>query len=189
MNRIQALVLTASLVAGAGAALAHITPPVVILSDRDALGSVLAGARRLFVREVRLSPAEKTAIQQRTGWAPDDDFVRFYLGRDAEMKLVAAAVFLTDFTIHGPVRVAVAIGPDRAIRAARVVEVTEETYTWVKPLVDADFTRRLVGPVTTKAVAAPPSAQDPMSQFYAQVIAGLVWRAAVLLDVAALSGG
>jgi hypothetical protein len=165
---------------------AHITPPLVLVSDREALAGVLSGARRFFVREVRLSPAERSAVQQRTGWAPDEDFYRFFLGREADGRMVAAAVFLSDFTIHGPVRVVVAVGPDRTVRAARVVEVTEETYLWVKPLIDADFVRQLAGPQSTHAVATPAVA-DPMSRFYAQVIAELVRRAAALIDVAAVA--
>jgi len=48
-----AIVLLAAL-AVAGPALAHLTPPVVLVSDRDAVQSLLSGARRFFVRDVRL---------------------------------------------------------------------------------------------------------------------------------------
>src|SRR5947209_17655543 len=60
----------------AGVASAHITPPVVLMSDRDAVVTLLAGAQRFFVREVRLSPAEREAIKRQTGWTPDEDFYR-----------------------------------------------------------------------------------------------------------------
>ena len=170
----------------AGVAQAHITPPVVLTSDRDALASALAGARRFFVREVRLSAAEKDAVARRTRWTPDEDFYRFYLGREVDGRLVAAAVFVTEYTIHGPVRVAVAIGADRAVRAVRIVEVTEETYAWIKPLIDADFDKQFVGRPATQPVVATTVA-DPMSQFYAQVIAGLVARGAVLLEVGGIA--
>src|SRR2546426_4881295 len=125
---------------------AHITPPVVLVSDRDAVVALLSGAQRFFVREVRLSPAEQAAIKQQTGWIPDEDFYRFYLGRDAQGRLVGATIFVTEFTIHGPVRVAVSLGPDGKVRGAQVVELTEETYPWVKPLIDLDFARDYAGP-------------------------------------------
>jgi hypothetical protein len=173
----------AALLLTAGVAYGHITPPVVLLSDRAALALALAGARRFFVREVRLSSAEKEAVAQRTRWTPDEDFYRFYLGRDADGRLVAAAVFVSDYTIHGPVRVAVAIGADRAVRAVRVVEVTEETYGWVKPLIDGDFPTQFVGRPATQPGTLP-AVPDPMSEFYAKVIAGLVARGAALLEVA-----
>ena len=66
--------LTAALalaVALAGPAAAHLTPPVVLVSDRDAVVSLLSGAQRFFVREVRLSAQEQTAIKQASGWTPE----------------------------------------------------------------------------------------------------------------------
>src|SRR2546427_8750305 len=129
----------------AGAASAHIPPPVGLMSDRGAVVTLLAGAQRFFVREVRLSPAEQAVIKQQTGWTPDEDFYRFYLGRDGQGRLVAGTIFVTEFTIHGPVRVAVSLGPDGKVRGAAVVELTEETYPWVKPLIDLDFARDYAG--------------------------------------------
>src|SRR3989441_4792883 len=88
----------------AGVASAHITPPVVLMSDRDAVVALLAGAQRFFVREVRLSPAEQAVIKRQTGWTPDEDFYRFYLGRDGQGRLVARALFVPAVTIHRPLR-------------------------------------------------------------------------------------
>ena len=172
---------------------AHITPPVVLVSDRDALVGLLSGAQRFFVREVRLSPEQRQAVQKETGSAPDEDFYRFYLGRDGAGRLVAAATFVTDFTIHGPVRVGVGVGPDGKVKGVTVVEVTEETYAWVKPLIDRHVVHAVVGQDGRRAIPlAERAAQarlDAMPQFYAQVIAGLVRRAAVLFDVAVVRAG
>jgi len=173
---------------GAGAAAAHITPPVVLVSDRDALAGLLSGARRFFVREVRLTPQERAAVEARSGWRPDEDLYRFYLGRDADGRLVAASIFVTEYTVHGPVRVAVALGPDGTVRGAAVVELTEETYGWVKPLLDRNFTARLAGQAAG-ARAAVPADLEPMPHFYAEVIAGLVQRGAWLFAVAVLERG
>jgi len=117
----------------AGQARAHITPPVVLVSDRDALVRLLSGARRFFVREVRLTPQEQQTVRVQTGWSPEDDFYRFYVGRDAQGQLVAATTFVTEYTVHGPVRVAVALGPDGRVQGATVVELTEETYAGSSP--------------------------------------------------------
>ena len=191
MSRRVAAALLVTLLA-AGPAAAHITPPVVLASDRDALLDLLAGARRFFVREVRLSAAERDAIQRRAGWTPDEDFYRFYLGRDADGRLVAAAVFVTEFTVHGPVRVAVGLDADGRVRGARVVELTEETYPWVKPLLDGHLERVWVGRDSRARFAPSERVQaglDSMPLFYAQVIAGLVQRAALLWDVAVRGRG
>ena len=169
-------------VAVAAPALAHITPPVVLLSDRDALVALLAGAQRFFVREVRLSDARRDAIEEASGWRPDAGFYRFYLGRDGDGRLVAAATFVTEFTIHGPVRVAVGLGPDGRVRGARVVELTEETFPWVKPLLDRDLTAGYVGYDGKTPLRAHVIAEHPMAGFYAGVIGGLVRRAALLFE-------
>jgi len=62
ITQVAAAVIPITLIAGA--ALAHITPPVVLVSDRDAVVGLLAGARRFFVREVRLSPEERQHLDR-----------------------------------------------------------------------------------------------------------------------------
>jgi hypothetical protein len=185
-------VVTVSLLLTTTIATAHITPPVVLTSDRDAVVGLLTGARRFFVREVRLSPDERQAIQKQWNWAPEEDFYRFYVGRDEHGRLVAATIFLTEYTIHGPVRVAVALGPDGAVRGAQVVELTEETYPWVKPLLDQQFTRDYVGQGSGGRYALTERGRavgDSMTQFYGQVIASLIQRAAILYDVTVAKRG
>ena len=190
------------IVSGAGAAVAvlfaaalavaHITPPVVLVSDRDAVASLLAGSRRFFVREIRLSPEQRQLIQKQSGWNPDENFYRFYIGRDDQGRMVAASIFLTEFTLHGPVRVAVGIGPEGKIRGATVVELTEETYPWVKPLLDQNFTRDFVGQGSTGTYTLTGErlrVGGDMSHFYGEVIATLIKRAAVLFDAAVAGQG
>ena len=141
---------------------------------------------------MRLSGDEPAAIQKQSGWTPEEDFYRFYLGRDDQGYLVAASVFLTDFTIHGPVRVAVALGPDGKVKGATVVELTEETYGWVKPLIDRNFTGEDVGQGASGRYALTDRGRatgDSMTQFYGQVIANLIQRAAVLFDATVVKRG
>jgi hypothetical protein len=175
----------------AGVAWAHITPPVVLMSDRDAIVTLLAGAERFFVREVRLSRNEQALIKRQTGWTPDEDFYRFYLGRDGQGRLVAGTIFVTEFTVHGPVRIAVSLGPDGKVRGAAVVELTEETYPWVKPLIDRDFARDYAGQDSRGHfhLSDRLGNLEAMPQFYGQVIASLIQRAALLYDVGVLKRG
>lgn len=176
----------------ANAALAHITPPVVLVSDRDAVVELLAGARKFFVREVRLSPEERQTIRKQWEWSPDEEFYRFYLGRDDQGRLVAATIFLTEFTIHGPVRVAVGIGPDGKIKGATVVELTEETYPWLKPLMDHDFIRDFVGRDSHASYTLGTrhaGAHENMGLFYGQVVASLIQRGAILYEASVLKRG
>jgi len=168
----------------AGPALAHVTPPVVLVSDREAVAGLMGGARRLFVREVRPSPEQRRAVAQRSGWTPDESFYRFYLGRDDAGRLVTALVFLTEYTVHGPVRVAVGLGPDGKVRGATVVELTEETYPWVKPLIDRGFTRDYVGLDAGGSFALKQTGVSDMAHFYGEVVATLIRRAAFLYELA-----
>jgi hypothetical protein len=170
----------------ASPAQAHLTPPVVLVSDRDAVVSLLSGARRFFVREVRLSDKEKAAIKQASGWTPEEDFYRFYVGRDDQGRMVGSLVFIGDATIHGSVRVATAFGPDGKVRGASVVELTEETYPWVKPLIDEQFTQDWVGHDSQSRFALSDrlarARSNSMTQFYGEVVANLVRRAALLYE-------
>jgi hypothetical protein len=174
------------LCAMAAPALAHVTPPVVLLSDREAVSTLLGGSKRYFVREVRLTPAERQSIEKETGWAPDEDFHRFYLGRDEQQHEVGAVTFLTDYTIHGPVRVAVALSPDGKVKGAAVIEASEETYPWVKKLIDQGFLSRFAGLDAHAPMPPRAGSGTSMPAFYGDVISGLVRRAALLYETAVL---
>jgi Na+-translocating ferredoxin:NAD+ oxidoreductase RnfG subunit len=166
-------------------ALAHITPPVVLMSDRDAVVALTAGARRFFVRETKLTNNELTTLQKQWGWRPEEAFYRFYLGRDDQGRLVSAVAFLTEYTIHGPVRVAVAIGSDGKVKGALVVELTEETYPWLKPLIDQDFTQEYVGRESKASFALGEKYQKALGSmplFYAQIVASLIQRGTILYE-------
>ena len=173
----------------AGSALAHVTPPVVLASDRDAVSALLAGARRYFVREVRLTAAERQQMEKETGWRPDEDFYRFYIGRDEQLHDVGAVAFVTEYTIHGPVRVAVGLAPDGKVTGARVVELSEETYPWIKGLIDRGFLQTFNGRDAHASFAMERGSGSSMPQFYGNLIAGLVRRAALLYEAGILRRG
>jgi len=182
----------ASVLAAPGIAQAHMTPPVVYLSDRDAVVGMTAGAKKHFVREVKLTPEEQRAIASQSGWQADEPFYRFYLGRGEDGKIVSAVTFLTEFTIHGPMRVAVALGPDGKVKDARIIEVTEEISTWVKPLAAGGFLQQFVGRDSRGSFAVPAShaaSQENMVHFYGEVTARLIHRGAILFDTAFLKRG
>ena len=167
--------------------LAHITPPVVLLSEREAVLGMTGGATKFFVREVRLTSAERDTMEQQWRWRPEDEIYRFYIGRDDAGNLVAAVTFLTEFTIHGPVRVAVGLGPDGAVKDTRVVELTEETFPWLQPLLDQNFTRDYIGRGSQASFGLHErlmrTAPNSMSQFYGQIVTSLIQRAAALFEV------
>jgi Na+-translocating ferredoxin:NAD+ oxidoreductase RnfG subunit len=192
-GRVYWVIVSWVLLLSVGSALAHITPPVILASDRDAIVAMTSGATKFFVREVRLTAEERQDIDQRWGWQPEDSLYRFYLGRDAGGQLVAAVTFLTEYTLHGPVRVAVGLGPDGKVRDARVVELTEETFPWLKPLIDQNLTQDYVGRDSqasfTLAERFARVHLESMPHFYGQIVVSLIQRAVILFDVTLLKRG
>jgi hypothetical protein len=181
-----------AILAGPGITWAQMTPPVVFMSDRDAVLSMTTGAKKYFVREVRVTPEEQRVMESHWGWRADEPFYRFFLGRDENGRLVSAVSFLTEFTIPGPMRVAVALGPDGKVKDARIVEVTEEITTWVRPLMSGGFVQKFIGLDSHGNFAIPASqamSQENMVQFYGEVAARLIQRAAILFDVTVLKRG
>jgi hypothetical protein len=176
----------------AGAAWAHLTPPVVLVSERDALASQLGGAKKLSLREVSLTPEERKAIQAAYGWRAQDDVHAFYMGRDDAGKLLGASIFMTEATMHGIVRVAVGFTPDGRVKGADVVEVAEEIYAHMKPLMDRSFTKRYAG-LGIRSSFEPPAATaggaDAMAQHYDSIVSRMVQRAVILYDVCVAKRG
>ena len=187
------VVLLCSLCLGIGVVYAHITPPVVLLSERDAILGMMGNASRFFVREVKLTAEERSVLQQRWRWQPEEELYRFYLGRDAAGQLVAAVTFLTEITLHGPVRVAVGMGSDGKVKDAKVVELTEETFPWIKPLLDQGFMQDYIGRDSKSSFTLDERFArvnlESMPHFYGQIAASLIQRAVLLFDVTILQRG
>ena len=169
----------------AAAAWAHLTPPVVLVPERDAIGSQHAGAKKLSMREVTLTADERKAIQAKYGWRAQDDVYPFYMGRDDAGKLLSASVFMTEATIHGIIRVAVAFAPDGRVKRADVVELSEEIYAHIKPLLDRGFTKRFAG-LGIDSSFDPPAATasgDALTQHYDGIVSRMVQHAVILYNV------
>jgi len=184
--------LAAGAVFPAGAAWAHLTPPVVLVSERDAVASQLAEAKKLSVREVSLTADERKAVQATYGWRAQDDVHAFYMGRDDAGKLLGASVFMTEATMHGIIRVAVGFTPDGRVKSAEVVEVGEEIYAHMKPLMDRGFTKRYAGlgiGSSFEPPAASGSGVDAMAQHFDRIVGRLVQRAVILYNVCVTKRG
>lgn len=170
----------------ASAAWAHLTPPVVLVPEHDAVTSQHAGAKKLSLREVSLTADERKAVQSAYGWRATDEVHAFYMGRDDAGKLLSASVFMTEATMHGIIRVAVAFTPDGRVKDAQVTEVAEEIYALMKPLMDRGFTKRYAG-LGIGSSFEPPAASaggaDAMAQHYDGIVSRTVQRAVILYNV------
>jgi hypothetical protein len=175
-----------------GPARAHLTSPVVLVSERDAIAAQHAGAKKLLLREVSLTADERKAVQSGYGWRANDEVHGFYMGRDDAGKLLSASVFMTEATMHGIIRVAVGLTPDGRVKSAEVVEVAEEIYAHVKPLMDRGFTKRYTGlGIGSSFEPAPASGGgvDAMAQHYDSIVSRLVQRAVILYNVCVAKRG
>lgn len=168
-----------------GSARAHITPPVVLVPERDALASQHAGAKKLSLREASLTADERKAVQSAHGWRATDDVHNFYMGRDDAGKLLSASVFMTEATMHGIIKVAVGFTPDGKVRAVEVVEVSEEIYAHMKGMMDRGFNKRYAGLGIGASFEAPAAGggADAMAQHYDSIVSRMVQRAVILYNV------
>jgi hypothetical protein len=178
---------------GTGVVWAHITPPVVLLSERDAILGMMGNASRFFVREVKLTPEEREALRPQWGGQPDEERYRFYLGRDAAGQVVTAVTFLTEFTLHGPIRVAIGLHPDGRVKDAKVMELTEETFPWIQPLLEQNLTQDYIGRDRQANFALGERFTrvhlENMPHFYGKIVASLIQRAVLLFDVTVIKRG
>ena len=176
----------------ANTAWAHLTPPVVLVSERDAVASQHAGAKKLSLREVSLTVDERKVVQSTYGWRASDEPHAFYMGRDDAGKLLSASVFMTQATQHGIIRVAVALQPDGRVKGVEVVEVAEEIYPHLKPLMDRGFAKRYAGlgiDSSFEPAAASSGGVDAMAQHYDATVGRMVQRAVILYNVCVTKRG
>jgi hypothetical protein len=107
------------------------------------------------------------------------------MGRDEAGKLLSASIFITEATMHGIIRVAVALTPDGRVKAAEIVEVAEEVHAHMKPLMDRGFTKRYTG-LGIGASFEPPADSgrgvDAMAQHYESIVSRMVERAVILYN-------
>lgn len=150
---------------------AHVTPPVKLATEQDVVQKLMPGLK-YEAKDFRLTPSQRSEIEAKTGWKPSENSVRIYEGRDDQGNLKHTVVFLTDYTMHGSVRVAACCDPDGKPKAARVVECSEESYNWVKPLLDSDF----VNSDSEKN-------GGKMTQYYSGIISRLVKNAPAVIEV------
>lgn len=165
---------------------AHVTPPRVLMTEREALQRLFPGAGESQPQQIRLTPAIRQQIHKQFGWKADPKYRVFPVG-DASSSSGALFV-LIDYTLHGPVRTAVAIDGQGRVKGAEVLEVQEEAYRWVKPIIDGDFAKPFVGrdcQAQSKAMAPAGGTGDNMIQFYRSLVVNQLCHAAVLHRLAA----
>lgn len=166
---------------------AHVSPPVVLATEAQILKDMTGRTDGIAVSRVKLDASQRAALKEGCGCKASEVSYRAYVAGPEGGK-AAAVVFVSEPTQHGPVRVAVALDRDGRVAAARVLEVTEESLLWVKPLIDQDLPGDYVGRRSGDDFGISERFEkmrlESMRRFYAQVVSSLIRRAAVLYDVA-----
>lgn len=150
---------------------AHVTPPVKLASEEEVVQKLMPGLK-YEVKDVRLTAAQRSEIQSKTGWKPSENSVRIYEGRDDQGNLKHTVIFLTDYTMHGSIRVAACCDPDGKPRGSEIVETSEESYNWVKPLVGSNGEN-----------SDSQKSNGKMTQYYSGIVNRLVKNAPAVIDV------
>ena len=185
-------VLRGALIAGAislpsAVAMAHMTPPITLVSDQDAVNQLLPGTAQVVVRELALTDANRRQIRERADWTPDAHAYRFHESYDTQGHLIGSVFFVSEPTMHNPIRLAIAFEPNGRLVAAKVVEASDETLRWLQPLLDRNFLQDIAQKTSHDELVLSSRVDSAglgsMSRFYANVILRAVHRSAVLYDV------
>ena len=165
--------------------LRHPTPIVELVRQPDVIRQSLPSAEKFFVRDVTLGRDDLARIRQAVDFTPEDPDVKFYYGKDGDGRQVGVVLFPSVNTVHGPVEVGVAIGPDGAVINAIVTKATVETKPWVLRAVGTGFMRRFrgmnAGSDVDQALQGLTSGNlGSMPYYFATVISATVKRGLVL---------
>lgn len=172
---------------------AHVTPNVVLSTTREALVKLLPTGGKLFQKEAHLSDVDWNKLKSFGNWAePDQGWsgggerdYKFFISRDQNNIILRAVVFVSEFTRHGQVMVAVALDGNGQVTDALVTDVQEEPLEWVEPLLVSNYMAEFKGKDSSMSLqlGAKWSSMSTMSQAYALSIANAVKRGAQLFDL------
>jgi hypothetical protein len=188
--RCRSTALAAGLTLSAGAAAqAHINPPLALLGEREALAIALPGATEFARVRLELSAGQKRALRTQWSWAADEQLLQGHVGRGPR-GAAGVVVLVSEITIHGSVRVAVGVGPDGRVTGAALVEVSQEVFPWVRPLLERGVLRSYVGLGAGDEFLLPDDASEGgnqrMRRFFAKIVVSMVRAAVALHEVGAL---
>lgn len=119
---------------------AHITPVVHLVKHNDAIKQLIPDGTSFFLRKVQIGEADLQEIKSAVGWTPGTAEYKFYYGKNPQGEMAGDALFISQDSKHGPIVLAVAFSPDNKIQGVRITDATVETVTWIKALMDHNFT-------------------------------------------------
>lgn len=164
---------------------AHVTPNLKLLSTKESVSRLLPQGR-LFLKNVDLTSDHVSRLKSQGNWHSNETHYKFFVVRDDNGKLVRTAVFVTEFTRHGPLVVAVGLDGEGKVVEALLTDIQTEPMEWVGPLLRRHYMRDFRGkdsslPLTLTSKWT--NGTSGLTQSYALFIANAVKRSAQLFDL------
>lgn len=188
----QTVAVALALLALSGAAWAHVTPNVQLAGIRETVAKLLPSGK-LYVKDIQLNEEQKRKLGALNNWKGQlgDGEFKFFVSRDGGDRLLGVLVFMSEFTYHGPVVVAVAMDANGKVADTRVTDVQMEPMEWVSPLLRNDYLREFKGKTASMELTLGPKWENgygEMTRGYAMLIANAVKRSAQLFDMVFING-
>jgi hypothetical protein len=159
---------------------AHITPVVIMRKQADVIRASLPNAARYTETTVHIGKPQLQEIVQRGHFTPDTDEVKFYAGLDASGQTLGTVLFPQFDTMHGPIEVGVAIGPDGAVTNVMVTRATVEMKPWVLEAERSGVLSHLIGVKNGPPKAISEGVLGGMPGYMADLIAKVTYQALAL---------
>ena len=156
---------------------AHMSPPVQLVGEQEALKALMPPSLKTIAQHVRLNSAQSMEIYQKTRSKLSEKTIRYYTGTDDQGTVRTIVLVVSGYTLHGSIRIAAACDSEGKITGAELLEVSEEAFNWVKPLVDQNYMKQLAHGSPTL-----PENSGSMTKYYAEQIAKVVHQVPFLCE-------
>ena len=180
------LLIIFALFVGPSIALAHVSPNVKLVTTREAVSQLLPSGK-LFLKQVQLNNSQMQKLKSSGNWNSHETNYRFFVSRDKNNSIQRAAVFITEFTRHGPIVVAVSLDSTGKVVNAMVTDIQVEPLEWVGPLIRSDFLKEFRGKGSEMSLNLQSKSLEqtsPITRSFAHIIANAVKRSAQLYQLA-----
>ena len=163
----------------------HVTPVVKLHTLKETLSHLLPD-KKLHLKEVNLNDGQVERLKSFGNWDSVGTNHKFFLSQGDDRSLDRAVVFMTEFTRHGSLVVAVSLNPDGKVLEAMITHIQLEVLEWVSPLLKRSYMDGFRGKDSGLQLVLNPQWKEEtskMTQAYALVIANAVKRSAQLFDI------
>ena len=160
-------------------AFAHISPPVQLVTEQNAVSVLMDRSLKVERRHRKLDSVQREEIERSEGWTPSERNIRYYTGLDDRGTVRATVILVSEYTLHGSIRVAAACDGEDKLTGAELLEVSEESYNWIKPLLEEEYMKQVWQTENIPEVKM----KGSMTKYYANEIAKLIHHVPVLCKI------